>query len=86
MAFPASDTVKTFDLALLSPPAAYPIADPPELDQDTLNKLDKVVRHFTDDSYELPASELLGDESGKGLSERELMFLVRLRTFLYAYA
>ena len=76
MAVTAPATRKPFDPALLSPPAAYPIPGPPDLDQETLSKLEKIKQHFSRQGFDLPDNESSSEITKSGLSEREMMFMV----------
>jgi len=77
MAVTAPATRKPFGPSLLSPPAAYPTPGPPDLDQESLSKLDQIKQHFSRQGFELPDNNESSNEGTKsGLSEREMMFLV----------
>jgi len=77
MTIPPTAPRKPFDPSLLTPPYAYPAPPPPELGQETLSKLEKITRYFSADEFELPIKESTSDGAKRGLSEREMMFLVR---------
>lgn len=78
MTVPVSTPRKAFDPALLVPPAAYPMPEAPNVRPDTLAKIQKITQHFSRPGFELPRSETSKDGVKAELSEREMMFLVRV--------
>ena len=76
----AESSSKAFDTSLLRPPPSYTVPPTPELNAAQQIKLKEIELHFSKDGFELPVMEgTTGDPEKRGLSEREMMFLVSLQ-------